>query len=88
LGTQDLAVYTAANWPGFQLAKHHEIVIEKLEAVRRGETSRIYEESCSRPNWMEKSRLITRRNRATVNHILGAFRVRWSSLRCVLRETR
>jgi hypothetical protein len=27
---------------------------------------------------MEKSRLITRRNRATVNRIFGAFRVRWS----------
>ncbi|MGO9060115.1 MAG: hypothetical protein ACLQU2_22450, partial [Candidatus Binataceae bacterium] len=33
---------------------------------------------CSPPNWMEKSRLITRRNRATVNRIRGAFRVRWS----------
>jgi hypothetical protein len=41
LATQDLAVYTAANWPGFELAKHHEIVIEKLEAVRRGEISRL-----------------------------------------------
>jgi predicted phage terminase large subunit-like protein len=41
LATQDLAVYTAANWPGFELAKHHEIIIEKLEAVRRGEISRL-----------------------------------------------
>jgi hypothetical protein len=37
-----------------------------------------YEVSCSRPNSMEKSRLITRHNRATVNRIRGAFRVRWS----------
>src|SRR5215472_16730491 len=45
---------------------------------RRNSSRPPYEESCSQPNWMERSRLITRRNRATVNRIFGAFRVRWS----------
>jgi hypothetical protein len=37
---------------------------------------------------MEKSRLITRRNRATVNRILGAFRVRWSYFAVHSKKTR
>src|ERR1700730_16091633 len=45
---------------------------------RRSSSRPPYEVSCSRPNSMAKSRLITRRNRATVNRIRGAFRVFWS----------
>lgn len=41
LAAEDLAVYTVANWPGFVMAKHHEMVVEKLEAVRRGEIGRL-----------------------------------------------
>jgi predicted phage terminase large subunit-like protein len=41
LAAEDLAVYAVANWPGFELARHHEIVIEKLEAVERGEIDRL-----------------------------------------------
>jgi hypothetical protein len=55
---------------------------------RRSSSKPPYEESCSRPNWMEKSRLITRRNRATVNRILGAFGVRWSHVAMYSEKTR
>jgi hypothetical protein len=41
LAAEDLAVYTVANWPGFELAKHHQIVVEKLKAVERGEIDRL-----------------------------------------------
>jgi hypothetical protein len=41
LAGEDLAVYAVANWPGFELARHHEIVVEQLEAVERGEIDRL-----------------------------------------------
>jgi len=41
LAAQDLAVYAVASWPRFELAKHNEIVIGKLESVERGEIDRL-----------------------------------------------
>jgi hypothetical protein len=41
LAAEDLAVYGVANWPGFELARHHQIVVEKLEAVQRGEIDEV-----------------------------------------------
>jgi len=37
----DLACYSAALWPPFELAPHHRLIIEKLEAVERGEIDRL-----------------------------------------------
>jgi hypothetical protein len=39
LARSDLACYSIA--PPFELAAHHQIIVEKLEAVERGEIHRI-----------------------------------------------
>src|ERR1700693_752560 len=41
LAHHDLACYAIAQWPQFELAKHHELIISKLEAVERGQISRL-----------------------------------------------
>jgi predicted phage terminase large subunit-like protein len=41
LAAVDLACYAVALWPGFQMARHHELIIEKLEAVTRGDIRRL-----------------------------------------------
>lgn len=41
LATRDLACFAVAMWPGFQLARHHRVIVEKLEAVERGEITRL-----------------------------------------------
>jgi len=41
LARNDLACYAIALWPSFELAAHHRIIVEKLEAVERGEISRL-----------------------------------------------
>jgi hypothetical protein len=37
----DLACYAVALWPQFELAHHHELIASRLEAVERGEISRL-----------------------------------------------
>src|SRR6266566_2467317 len=41
LAHEDLACYAAAQWPSFELAHHHELIVSKLEAVERGQISRL-----------------------------------------------
>ena len=41
LAAVDLACYSVALWPGFEVARHHQTIIEKLEAVERGEITRL-----------------------------------------------
>ena len=41
LAAEDLAVYAVANYPEFDFAEHLRIVVEKLEAVERGEIDRL-----------------------------------------------
>jgi predicted phage terminase large subunit-like protein len=41
LAHQDLACYAIAQLPTFELARHHELIVAKLEAVERGELSRL-----------------------------------------------
>jgi hypothetical protein len=41
LASVDLACYSVALWPGFEVARHHQTIIEKLEAVERGEITRL-----------------------------------------------
>ena len=41
LAREDLACYAVALWPQFSLAFHHELIISKLEAVERGDISRL-----------------------------------------------
>src|SRR5580704_6040548 len=41
LASVDLACYAVALWPGFEVARHHQTIIEKLEAVERGEITRL-----------------------------------------------
>lgn len=41
LARNDLACYAIAVWPSFELAAHHQIIVEKLEEVERGEISRL-----------------------------------------------
>jgi len=41
LARADLACYAVALYPGFQLAKHHRALIERLEAVERGTMKRL-----------------------------------------------
>jgi predicted phage terminase large subunit-like protein len=41
LARTDLACYAVARWPQFSLAPHHELVVSKLEAVERGDISRL-----------------------------------------------
>jgi predicted phage terminase large subunit-like protein len=38
---RDLAVYARLLWPRFEMAQHHRLVIERLEAVERGEIKRL-----------------------------------------------
>jgi len=37
----DLACYAMALYPKFKLAKHHELIISRLEAIERGKISRL-----------------------------------------------
>src|ERR1700730_11612330 len=37
----DLACYAVAMWPRFELAAHHQLIVERLEAVERGEIPRL-----------------------------------------------
>src|SRR5262252_4958225 len=41
LVSRDLACYCVASWPQFELAAHHRVITEKLEAVERGELRRL-----------------------------------------------
>ena len=41
LAHEDLACYCIAQWPQFERAAHHELIISKLEAVERGEVKRL-----------------------------------------------
>ena len=41
LAHEDLACYSIAQWPQFERAAHHELIISKLEAVERGEIKRL-----------------------------------------------
>ncbi len=36
LAREDLACYAHAVWPEFELARHHRLLVEKLESVERG----------------------------------------------------
>ncbi len=36
LAREDLACYAVAQWPAFELAAHHRIIVDKLEAVEKG----------------------------------------------------
>jgi Terminase large subunit, T4likevirus-type, N-terminal len=41
LAARDLACYAIAQWPAFQLATHHRLMAERLEAIERGEIRRL-----------------------------------------------
>ncbi len=41
LARQDLACFAMAMWPSFEYANHHRLIIEKLEAVERGDIKRL-----------------------------------------------
>jgi predicted phage terminase large subunit-like protein len=41
LARNDLACFCVASWPQFELAAHHGIIVNKLEAVERGELRRL-----------------------------------------------
>jgi len=41
LASIDLGCYAVALFPGFEVAQHHQAIIEKLEAVERGEITRL-----------------------------------------------
>lgn len=41
LARMDLACYATALWPPFELAAHHRCIVDKLEAVERGEIDRV-----------------------------------------------
>jgi len=41
LARVDLACYAAALWPPFELAAHHRLIVDKLEAVERGDVRRL-----------------------------------------------
>ncbi|MBZ5658219.1 MAG: phage terminase large subunit [Acidobacteriia bacterium] len=41
LAKADLACYAIALWPSFELAAHHRIIVDRLEAVQRGEIRRL-----------------------------------------------
>jgi predicted phage terminase large subunit-like protein len=41
LGCRDLACYCVALWPKFQMAAHHRVLIEHLEAVEQGKIRRL-----------------------------------------------
>ena len=41
LAHDDLACYAVAMWPEFDLAAHHELIVDRLEGVERGEIARL-----------------------------------------------
>jgi hypothetical protein len=41
LAHRDPACYGMAQWPPFELGAHHRIIVDKLEAVERGEIRRL-----------------------------------------------
>jgi predicted phage terminase large subunit-like protein len=41
LARNDLACYCTAQWPQFEMAAHHRVILERLEAVERGEIRRL-----------------------------------------------
>lgn len=41
LARADLACYSIVQWPPFELAPHHRVIVDKLEAVERGEIRRL-----------------------------------------------
>jgi len=41
LARADLACYAIAQYPSFELAAHHRVIVDKLEAVERGEIQRL-----------------------------------------------
>jgi hypothetical protein len=41
LARADLAAYSAAMWPRFEMAPHHRMIIDELERVERGEIDRL-----------------------------------------------
>lgn len=41
LAHHDLACFAVALWPQFSLAPHHNLIVSRLEAVERGEISRL-----------------------------------------------
>jgi predicted phage terminase large subunit-like protein len=41
LAREDLGCYAAVQWPSFELAYHHDLIVSKLEAVERGQISRL-----------------------------------------------
>jgi predicted phage terminase large subunit-like protein len=41
LAREDLACYATVQWPKFEFAKHHQLIISRLEAIERGEISRL-----------------------------------------------
>jgi predicted phage terminase large subunit-like protein len=41
LAREDLACYSVGQWPPFELAAHHRLVVDRLEAVERGEIRRL-----------------------------------------------
>ncbi len=41
LAREDLACYALAQWPGFELAAHHSLIVDKLEGVERAEIHRL-----------------------------------------------
>jgi len=41
LAREDLACYAIAQFSGFELAAHHRLIVDKLEALERGETPRL-----------------------------------------------
>ncbi len=41
LAREDLACYARAQWPQFELARHHSLIVDKLEALERGKIRRL-----------------------------------------------
>jgi hypothetical protein len=41
LAHEDLACYAISQYSSFELARHHELIVSKLEAVERGEILRL-----------------------------------------------
>jgi hypothetical protein len=41
LAHEELACYSISQLPSFELARHHELIVSKLEAVERGKISRL-----------------------------------------------
>ncbi len=41
LARTDLACFSSMSWPRFELAHHHRLIVDKLEAIERGEIDRL-----------------------------------------------